>query len=49
MSIDPIEDILSDPDRRAKLYLVLAGGMILTTILITIGTLIFILLALGII
>ncbi len=43
MSIDPIEDIMSDPDRRAKLYLLFAGAQILVTAMIVIGTLIFIL------
>jgi len=43
MSIDPIEDIMNDPDKRAKLYLVFVGVQILTTFMIVIGTLIFIL------
>jgi hypothetical protein len=38
-----IEDYLNDPDKRAKLYLYLAGAMILSTVLIVIGTIIFIL------
>jgi hypothetical protein len=38
-----IDDIMKDPDRRAKLYLYLAGAMILSTITIVIGTIIFIL------
>jgi hypothetical protein len=48
MSIDPIEDIMDDPDKRAKLFLLMSGAAILTTIMIVIGTLIFILYALGI-
>jgi prolipoprotein diacylglyceryltransferase len=49
LSVDPLEEMFRDPDRRAKLYLVLVGGMILSTILITVGTLVFILRLLGII
>lgn len=49
MSIDPLEDMFKDPDRRAKLYLLFVGVQILSTILIVVGTLIFILWALGII
>ena len=49
MNIDPIEDYFEDPDKRAKLYLFLTGAMILSTILITIGTIIFILRLVGII
>lgn len=48
MSIDPIEDIMNDPDKRAKLFLIFAGASIVTTIMIVIGTLIFILRVLGI-
>jgi hypothetical protein len=40
---NPIEEFLKDPDRRAKLYLILVAGMILSTIFITIGMIIFIL------
>jgi len=47
MSIDPIEDIMDDPDKRAKLFLILSGASIVVTIMIVIGTLIFILSALG--
>ncbi|MCC7558075.1 MAG: hypothetical protein KO217_05255 [Methanobacteriaceae archaeon] len=49
MTIDPIEDLLKDPDRRAKIYLIAAGLMIVSTILITVGTIIFIISVLGII
>ena len=49
MSYDPIEDLMSDPDKRAKLYLLYAGAQIVVTALIVIGTLIFILRLLGII
>ena len=44
-----LEDIMKDPDKRAKLYLYLAGAMILSTIAIVIGTLFFILRVLKII
>lgn len=37
------EDIMKDPDKRAKLYLFFAGAMILSTIAIVIGTIFFIL------
>jgi hypothetical protein len=49
MSIDPIEDILDDPDRRAKLFMLTVGAIILTTIMIAVGTIIFILIKLGVI
>jgi prolipoprotein diacylglyceryltransferase len=49
MSIDPLEEMFKDPDRKAKLYLVIAGVQILSTVLIVVGTLIFILYLLGII
>jgi len=49
LTLDPIEDLLKDPDRRAKIYLIAAGLMILSTVLITIGTIIFIISMLGII
>ena len=49
MSADPIEDIMKDPDKRAKLYLIFVGAQILVTIMIVIGTIIFILRLLGII
>jgi prolipoprotein diacylglyceryltransferase len=49
LSKDPIKEYLKDPDKRAKLFLLITGGMILSTVLIVIGTLIFILMLLGII
>lgn len=48
MSIDPLEEMFKDPDRKAKLYLLFAGVQILSTILIVIGTLFLILWTLGI-
>jgi len=47
MSIDPIEEIMDDPDKRAKLFLILSGASIVVTIMIVVGTLIFILRVLG--
>jgi len=47
MNVDPIEEYFEDPDRRAKLYLLFTGAMILSTILIVIGTIFFILWAVG--
>lgn len=49
MSIDPLEEMFKDPDKRAKLYLLFVGVQILSTILIVVGTIIFILSALGLI
>jgi len=49
MSADPLEDLIKDPDRRAKLYLLVAGVQILVTIMIVVGTIIFILRITGII
>ena len=49
MSVDPLEDLMKDPDRRAKLYLLFAGVQILVTIMIVIGTIIFILRLVGVI
>jgi hypothetical protein len=46
MSQDPFNELfkdIKDPDNRAKLFLVVAGAMILSTILIVVGTIIFIL------
>ena len=49
MSADPLEDLMKDPDRRAKLYLLFVGVQILVTVMIVVGTLIFILCLVGII
>ena len=49
MSVDPLEDLMKDPDRRAKLYLLFVGVQILVTVMIVVGTLIFILRLVGII
>ncbi len=53
LNIDPWEEYIdehfSDPDKRAKLYLLMTGAMILSTVLITVGTIIFILMLVGVI
>jgi len=49
MKRDPFEQYFKDPDKKAKLYLMITGAMILVTISIVIGTLIFILLVIGVI
>ena len=53
MNIDPIEEYinehLKDPDKRAKLYLLMSGAMILSTVLIAVGTIVFILILVGVI
>jgi hypothetical protein len=46
MSRDPLNELfkdVEDPDNRAKLFVLFAGAMIISTILIVVGTLIFIL------
>jgi hypothetical protein len=46
MSRDPLNELfkdIKDPDNRAKLFLLVSGAMIMSTILIVIGTIIFIL------
>jgi hypothetical protein len=49
MKRDPFKQYIKDPDRIAKLYLLISGAMISSTILIAVGTIIFILLVIGII
>ena len=46
MSKDPLNELfkdVKDPDNRAKLFVLFAAAMIISTVLIVIGTLIFIL------
>jgi hypothetical protein len=46
MTRDPLNELfkdIKDPDNRAKMFLLFAGAMIMSTILIVIGTIIFIL------
>ena len=49
MQGDVIEYLLKDPDRRAKLYLLAVGAVILTTIMIIVGMFILIAHVLGLI
>ncbi len=44
---DPIKEFMKDPDNRAKVFMFVTGAMILSTIAITLGALIFIIYALG--
>jgi len=46
MTQDPLNELfkdIKDPDNRAKMFLLSAGAMIISTILIVVGTIIFIL------
>lgn len=52
MSRDPLNELFKDvknPDTRAKLFVLVAGAMVISTILIGVGTIIFILILLHII
>jgi len=49
MKRDPFQQYIKDPDRRAKLYLLLSGASILSTIALGVGTIFFILILMGII
>lgn len=49
MKRNPIEQSLKDPEKRAKLYLAINAVMMITTFLIVIGTILFILLLTGVI
>lgn len=49
MKRNPIEQALKDPEKKAKLYLMINAGMIMVTVLIVVGTLLFILILVGII
>ncbi|KZX10400.1 hypothetical protein [Methanobrevibacter curvatus] len=48
MQRDPIKQYFRDPDKKAKLFVAMQLGMIASTILITIGTIIFILKLVGV-
>jgi hypothetical protein len=41
------EEIKKDPDKMAKVFMLISGAMILSTILIVIGTIVFILSVIG--
>jgi len=49
MKRDPFNQYIKDPDKKANLYLMITGAMIATTILIVIGTIVFILRLVGVI
>jgi hypothetical protein len=49
MEGDIIEYLLDDPDRRAKLYMVAVGAVIMSTVIIVIGMFILIAYVLGLI
>ena len=49
MKRDPFKQYIKDPDKKAKLYLLVTGAMITSTILITVGTIVFILVLVGVI
>ena len=49
MQRNPWDQFIKDPENKAKLFLFINGVMILTTFLIVIGTIIFILILVGII
>ena len=43
MKRNPIDQFMKDPDNKAKLFIWLVRGMIITTFMITIGVILFIL------
>lgn len=49
MQRDPIDQFLKDPDNKVKLFMWITRGMILTTFLIVIGVIVFILMLAGVI
>ena len=49
MSTDPFEDLIKDPDKRAKAYVYFTIAIIISTVMRAIGTIIFILHVIGII
>lgn len=48
MRRDPIEQFMKDPDNKAKVFIWMTRAMIVTTFLITIGFLLFILYLVGV-
>lgn len=49
MRRDPYSQFIKDPDNKAKVFMLITGVMIMTTFLVVIGTIIFILTLVGII
>lgn len=48
MRRNPIDQFMKDPDNKAKLFIWITRGMIITTFMITIGFIIFIIRLLGV-
>ena len=48
MKRNPIDQYMKDPDNKAKMFIWLTRGMIITTFMITIGVILFIIHLLGI-
>lgn len=48
MKRDPIDQFMKDPDNKAKLFVWITRTMIITTILVTVGFIFFILFLLGV-
>ncbi|MCI5736958.1 MAG: hypothetical protein Q4Q24_06805 [Methanobrevibacter ruminantium] len=49
MRRDPIHQFLRDPDNKARLFMGITGAMIITTFLVVIGTIMLILILVGVI
>ncbi len=49
MRRDPIHQFLRNPDNKAKLFMGITGAMIITTFLVVIGTIMLILILVGVI
>ena len=49
MRRDPIHQFLRDPDNKSKLFMGITGAMIITTLLVVIGTIMLILILVGVI
>lgn len=47
MKRNPIDQFMKDPDNKAKLFIWITRGMIITTFMITIGVILFIVHLLG--
>ena len=48
MKRNPIEQFMKDPDNKAKLFIWMTRAMIITTFMITIGVILFILYLVGV-
>ena len=48
MKRNPIDQFMKDPDNKAKLFIWMTRGMIITTFMITIGIILFILHLVGV-